>query len=139
MFRKLTVLTAVAVFLGFTAIAFAAELRHTAALHGAAKDPRAYGRAVWQADARKMTLTVSVENVSSCTLAAVFIDEKLVGLMDIVDGAGTLELTSMQKAVGDVPRVHTGSIVAVYDAVTLADLSGSDLFGPCLIGVFRGK
>lgn len=141
MFRlcKLTGVTAVAVFLGFTATAFAAGIRHTAVLHGVGEDPRASGAAVWQVDARKITLTMQVENVSSCTLAAVFVDGQLVGIMDIVDGAGALKLTSVQsEATGDVPRVHPGSIITVFDALIVAE-RGTDLLGPCLVGTFRGE
>ena len=96
--RKLTVvcgLATIAFVLGFSAVAFAASSKHTAHMVGTVVDPRAEGRAVWQADPHKLTLTVTVQNVKSCTLAAVFIDDQLVGLMDIVDGAGFLEVATL--------------------------------------------
>ena len=85
-------------------------------LNNKASDPLADGKAVYREKdlGLRRTLRVEVEDVSSATSVDVFVDDVNVGTINLLLGAGELEIDTND---GDtVPVVVFGSIVKVRDS-----------------------
>ena len=129
--HRLVSIGTICLMLAFASVASAASSQYFAHLEGNG-EPRAEGRAIWEAEGRQMFLSVIVTNVSSTDVVSVHIDGRLVGFIEIQeDGVGMLEFGSAES--GDKFRVRPGSTITIHDAVH----ANAQL--PLLVGTFRSR
>ncbi len=109
-FRKLSGLAAVALMLGFAAVAVAADCRHLAHLQGTRYEPRASGRALCMTIGDQVTLSVAVEKINFHDVAFIVVDGELAGRMNLQEGRGALELTASTEAVAPITSASAVSV-----------------------------
>jgi hypothetical protein len=114
--RKLSAVVALAVALALSSVVQAAEKQYFAHLEGTRLEPRANGRALWMITPVEVHLSVGVDNVAFDDAALVFVDDMLIGGMDIIKGKGDLHfnIPTEPESMGQFPRVRPGTPVEIY-------------------------
>ena len=116
--RKLTGLVALALVLGLSSVASAAD-KYVAYLDPSRIEPRADGRALWMATPNEIHFSVGIENCRDHEAVWVLVNGDPIGRVSIdEEGFGTLHVNMRkdQKDTTKFPRVTAGSSVMVIDA-----------------------